>query len=417
MKPYSYQAKIIDEKPLKTGLWLGCGTGKTFIGLALSYRNVLVVTPKTIRDDQVWERQLEKMGGCEATNITFLKVISKEEFRRDADILPKFDTLILDESHTICGLTANTKSRQRVQYPKASQTFEAAQRYIERTSPERVYLCSATPIKNPMSVLAAAWLLGRKWDFYHWRETFMVKLRMPGRMEVWAAKKDIATKDRLAKAVQSLGYTGRLSEFTDVPEQTHVVKHIPLTGDQEKTLKTLPSLYPDAIVLVGKKHQVEQGVLTGDEFSKSQTFETGKVDAILDLCEEYEKVLVFAKYTAQIEFLEQALKKIGRPVYVLSGKTKDRGALIREAEESESCIVICQSQISAGYELPSFRCTVFASESWSYVDHEQSLGRTLRMNRLEKNLYVYLVSGTIDKAVREALTTKKDFSERVFLKL
>lgn len=413
MKPYSYQAKIINEDPLIAGLWLGCGTGKTFVALSLAEGNVLVVAPKTIRDDQVWERQLGKMN----SKVTFLKVISKEEFRRDWESLPKFNTTIFDESHTVCGLTANTRSRARQEYPRASQIFEAVHAYLKRTKPKRVYLCTASHVKNPMAVLAAAWLLGREWDFYNWRQTFMVKIPMPGRREIWTPRKDSETKDRLARAVQSLGYVGRLSDFADVPEQTHITKHTPLTSQQEKALKELPMLYPDPIVLIGKKHQVEQGVLTGDEFSVSQAFETGKIEAILELKEEYEKILVFAKYTLQIELIASELTRAGIKVYTLTGATKDRGAMIKEAEESDNCVVVCQSQISAGYELPSFRCTVFASESWSYVDCEQAIGRTLRMNRLEKNLYVYLVSGTIDKAVREALFTKKDFSERVYLKL
>ena len=414
MKPYKHQQEVIDKDPKVTGLWYGTGTGKTFLALSLAEGNTLVVAPKTVRDDKVWERQLGKMG---VTKITFLKVISKEDLRRDYGSLPRFDTVILDESHVLSGLTANVKYVKKQAIPKASQVFEAAQSFIKRTNPKRLYLCTATPVKNPMAVLASAWLLSKDWDFYTWREAFMFRLPMPGRAEIWTPKKDSATKDRLAKAVKSLGYTGRLSDFFDVPEQTHIVKHIPLTKSQEDAIKELPMEFPDPIVLVGKKHQVEQGVLSGNEFEKSKVFETGKVDAILDMCEEYDKVLVFAKYTAQIDMIAKAVEKAGITVYVLSGQTKDRRTLIKEAEESSRCVFIAQSQISAGYELPSFRCTVYASESWSLIDNVQSIGRSLRAGKLAPNLYVYLVSGTIDKAVREALLTKNDFSERVFLKI
>lgn len=402
---YSHQKKIIDEDPLKTGLFLSCGTGKTLTALLLAEGNTLIVAPKTIRDDKVWERQFEK-----TSNNIFIKVLSKEEFKRDHTKLPRFDTVIFDESHTVCGLTANIRYRKRLEVPKASQIFEACQAYIERTNPTRIYLATATPIRNPMAVLAAAWLLGRSWDFYNWRSIFYTRIPMPGRAQIWMPKKDEDTKNRLAKAVQGLGYTGRLSDFTDVPEQTHIVKNIPLTAEQVKALKEVPMNYPDPIVLVGKKHQIEQGFLNDTEVVY---FDNGKIDAIIEMTEQYEKILVFAKYTAQIKMIEKALKNI--PVFVLTGATKDRRSLIKEAEESDRCVVICQSQISAGYELPSFRCTIFASESWSYVDHEQSLGRTLRMNNLAKNLYVYLVSGPIDKSVRDTLLMKKDFSERIYL--
>lgn len=416
MKPYKHQQEVIDKNPKITGLWYGTGTGKTFLALSLAQSNTLVIAPKTIRDDHIWERQLEKMENQHL--ISFLKVMSKEEFRRDYETLPKFDTVIIDESHTVCGLTPNIKYKNKQAIPKASQLFEACQAYLSRIKPSRLYLCTATPVKNPMAVLASAWLLGHTdWDFHNWRQTFYTRLPIPGRAEIWTPKKDSDTKDRLAKAVKSLGYTGKMSDFTDVPEQTHIIKHIPLTASQEKRLKELPYEFPDPLVLVGKKHQVEQGVLKGNEFEKSQIFESGKIEAILDLCEQYEKVLIFAKYTEQVKQIEKEIKAAGIPVYCLTGETKDRGLLIKNAESSLRCVVIAQSQISAGYELPSFRCTIYASQDWSYVNLAQSWGRSLRINALAPNLYVYLLSGDIDNAVYKSLENKNDFSERVFLKL
>jgi Helicase conserved C-terminal domain len=414
MKPYKHQQEVIDKDPKYSLFAFGCGCGKTFLALSLAEGNTLVICPKTIRDAKTWENQLRSIV---VHKISFLKVISKEEFKRDYESLPKFNTVIIDEVHTVLGLTPNIRYKNKMPIPKASQLFEACREYLKHNNPERLYLCTATPVKNPMSVLAAAWLLGKDWNFYNWRDTFMVRLPMPGRAEIWGVKKDSNSKDQLAKAVKSLGFTGKLSDFADVPPQTHIVKHIPLSASQEKRLKEIPMEYPDPIVLVGKQHQIEQGVLKGNEFEKSETFESGKIDAILDLCEQYDKVLVFAKYTEQIELITGASKKSGVPVYTLTGATKDRGALIKEAEASDRCLVVCQSQISAGYELPSFRCTIYASESWSIVDHVQSVGRSLRMNKLAPNLYVYLVSGKVDKAVRDSIINKKDFDARVYLKL
>lgn len=412
MKLYKHQEDLIKKDPKKTGIWWGTGTGKTLAALSLAEGNTLVITTKTVRDDKTWERQFGKII---SSKVIFLKVISKEDLRRDYESFPRFNTVIIDESHTICGLTPNVRYVKKQPIPKASQLFDSCKQYLTRISPDRLYLCTATPIKNPMSVLAAAWLLNKDWDFYEWRSIFYFKLPTPGYSEIWVPKRDNETKDRLAKAVKSLGVTGRLSDFTDVPQQTHVIKNIPLSKEQIITLGELPMLYPDPIVLVGKRHQVEQGVLSGNEFEEAQTFQTGKIDAILDMCEQYEKVLVFAKYTAQIQLINKALDKEKIPVYMLTGQTKDRETLIKDANNSERCVVICQSQISAGFELPTFRCTVYASESWSYIDFDQSLGRTLRINNLASNLYVYLISGKVDKRVREALENKQDFSERIFI--
>lgn len=413
---YKHQLDIIAEDEEKVGLFLGCGTGKTLTALHLAEGKVLVVAPKTTVQDTTWEKNLYLANDFNQIRPLSITTISKETFRRDHRKLPKFDTVIFDEAHTIAGLNPDTRQRNRQEIPRASQLFEAVQEYLERTNPKRVYTVTATPTRSPMCVLALAWILGREWDFYDFRSAFYVPIKM-GYRKIWMPRKDNESKERLGRAVQKLGYTGRMSDYFDVPDQTFVVKQIPLTTSQEKMLKELPLEYPDPLVLTGKKHQVEQGVLAGTHFCDSQVFDTGKLEAISDLCDEYPKVLIFAKYTEQIHLIEKYLKKRKLSVHLLTGQTKDKGAIIKQAEESESCVVIAQASISAGYELPSFRCTIYASQSYSYVDKEQSEWRTLRSNNLAKNLYVYLISGQVDNAVYKTLQNKEDFHEAIFAKV
>ena len=408
MKLYNHQQEIINADPKKIGLFLGTGSGKSATALTLSQGKTLVVCPKILRDDKTWQRNLEKLG--KKLNLT---VLSKEEFKRDWGTLPKFDTVILDEVHTLTGITPTIKWVKKVPQPKTSQMYEACVNYLNKHAPERLYLLTATPTRNAMSVYGLGKMLGRTWDFYQFRSIFYMPVMMNFR-EIWMPKKDIQTQEKLAKLVKELGHTGRLEDWFDVPEQTHKIVNIELTLEQKKKLKELPLEFPDPLVLVGKKHQVEQGVLKGNQFEPSQSFSTGKLEAIEDLYEEFGKVLVFAKYTEQIEQIKKHFKDF--PVFSITGATKDRGLVIQMAENSPHCIIIVQSTISAGYELPSFRCTIFASESYSIVDYVQSLGRTLRANNLQKNLYIYLVAGEIDKAIRKAIDLKEDFSEAIYAK-
>ena len=415
MQLYKHQSDIIQVDPKKCGLFLGCGTGKTLTALHLARGHTLVVAPKTTVEDQTWEKNLKIMSGNQSLKIF---VISKETFRRDHESLPAFNTVIFDECHTVAGLTPMTKQVKGKIYPKGSQLFDAVREYLARTKPERIYTVTATPIRSPMCVLGIAWILGRDWDFYQFRDAFYSEVRM-GNRRIWMAKKDQATKNRLGAAVQKLGYTGRMSDYFDVPTQTFIVKNVGLTTEQEKKIKELPLDFPDPIVLVNKKHQVEQGVLKGNEFEASETFSNNKLEAIADLVEEYPKVLIFAKYTEQIEQIGHHIATMypEKGLLLLTGATKDRGLLLQDAETSSNCVVIAQSSISAGYELPSFRCTIYASMSYSFVDKEQSEWRTLRANALDKNLYVYLIAGQVDKGVYTALQNKQDFHEAQFAKV
>lgn len=431
MNLYAHQKKIIDEDPKKCGLWLGTGSGKTRIALELAKGDVLVICPKTQKEDRNWEREYRKIAEDRVrgyyknetakTIKDRLTVVSKEEFRRDSHLLPRFHAVCVDEAHTALGVTPNTRQLNRKMIPKASQLYDALEAYLERTKPERLYLCTATIVKSPMTVWAARQLLGHnKKDklssFLSWRDQFYVRLPMPGR-EVYAPRHDAKTKDLLAKYVRECGYVGRLEDYFDVPDQTFKTVHVALKEPQVRRLKELPMEFPDPLVLVGKKHQVENGILSGDEYNAPEEFENGKITKIIELSEEFPRLIIFAKYSAQIRAIEKALKKEKKPVLTLTGETKDRRRLFLEAEKRLNCAVICQSQISAGWELPSYPVMVFASMSYSFVDRVQAEGRILRANALKKNLYIDLVvKGGVDEAVQDAISNKKDFDVALYAK-
>lgn len=291
------------------------------------------------------------------------------------------------------------------------------QEYLELKPPSRLYLVTATIIRSPMTVWAATKLLGKDFDFYNWRQTFYVRLPMPGR-EVYIAKDDSETKNKLANVVKAFGYVGRLGDYFDVPDQTYRTIHLELTEEQKKRIKELPLEYPEPIVLLGKKHQVENGVLAGDEFKAPESFKNAKIEKLLELAEEFPRMVIFAKYTAQIAQIASAFEDMPHKVFILDGSTKDRGALIKEANECYCGVFIAQAQVSAGWELPEWPVMVFASMSYSVVDRIQGEGRILRANALKKNLYIDLViKGGIDEAVHESISNKQDFNERIYLKI
>lgn len=425
MKLYDHQQKIIDDDPKKCGLWLGTGSGKTRTALLLARGRTLVIAPKTQVEDRNWERELKELMRIEAfekgTSVRrALVVISKETFRRDHATLPIFDTVIIDEAHTVLGVTPNTCQRKRVQYPKASQVFEAVEDFIRRTKPTRLYLCTATIVKSPLTVWAARWLLGKiKGDkmksYLFFRNSFYTRLPMPGR-EVYSPKRDSKTKDLLATLVRDCGYVGRLEDYFDVPEQTFKTEYVDLTAPQQKRLKSLAIQFPDPIVLIGKRHQLENGILSGDEYNSAEYFPNAKLEKILEYADEFPRMIIFAKYRGQIREIENVLRKAKKRTYTLTGDTKDRGSLISEVKKRLNYVLICQAQISAGWEVPECPVMIFASCTYSFVDRVQAEGRILRANALKKNLYIDLVvKGGIDEAVQNAITNKKDFDERIYL--
>ncbi len=417
---FDHQKRIIAEDKKVTGLFLGTGAAKTLTALLLAKGKTLVICPKTQKEDGNWEREARKY----VIKLDF-DVVSKETFRSMmlAGGVKKYDTIIVDEAHTCLGVTPSIRYVKKQAVPKTSQLFEALELYVKTMKPSRVYLCTATIMRSPMTVWGAAKILGHDWNFYEFRSAFYVRLPMPGR-EVWTAKSDDETKERLALAVKKLGYVGRLEEFFDVPAQTHKVVYIELSAKQKARIKEMAIEYPDPLVRVGKIHQIENGVLAGDEFNASESFESAKLDSILDLAVEYSRMVVFVKYTAQIDDLATSLSEKGHKVLILDGRTKDRGAVILEANKSKECIFIAQAQVSSGWQLGKtkdhpeyydYNCMIFASRTYSFVDLDQALGRIQRADNIKKNLYVYLVTkGGTDEAVHKALESKKDFNEKLY---
>lgn len=417
---YNHQIKIIGDDQKWVGIFTGTGTAKTRTALEMAEGRTLIICPKQQREDRTWQRNASKFH-----IVCNLTVVSKEDFKRDWQTLPAFDTVIIDECHNNLGVTANTCQRKGITVPKTSQIFEATLLYLRKFPPTRFYLCSATPISpaNPMNLWAIATLMRKDWSYLDFRSKFYVEIRI-GQRRVWVAKKDQATKQHLAELVKRFGYTGALSEFFDVPEQTHREVKIDLTPEQKVAVAHMTQTEADPLVRRARLRTIENGVLYGQKVEQisdtedrmtpeTKFYPSKKIDYILERAIEFPKLLIFANYKAQIHAIATALKEEGYNVSTLTGETKDRANLIIDAENAPAHIVIAQSSISSGYELPSFPCVIYASKSWQYVHYEQSLGRVLRSNRLKKNLYIHLVVDGCDGDCHKAIMSGVDFAEKL----
>lgn len=419
MKAYQHQQKIIDEDKKKCGIFTGTGTGKSFLTLNLAEGKTLIICPKQQKLDELWQRENKKWE----TNKD-LTVISKEDLRKRWNELPAFTTVIIDESHNNVGVMPAYVQRHKVQIPKTSQIFETTKNFLRKYPPKRLYLLSATPAPKPLSVWAIGILLGQDWDFAQFREMYYTEIRM-GMRRIWIPKKGEAIRQRLADLIKKLGYTGAISDFADLPDQIDKTVEIELSEAQKDGLTNLMFTEADPLVRGSKARSIENGVLYGKRIevlggkteqmsNKTTIFPSKKIDYILERAMEFPKLLIFANFTAQILEIEKALKKEGYNVSTLTGTTKDRTFLKKVEESDEPHIVIAQSSVSAGWELPSFPCCIFASLSWRVVDHIQGRGRISRMNRLKKNLYIYLVvKGGKDKACYDAIRAGDDFIEKM----
>jgi len=410
---YNHQKEIVEnahkDYGFWHGLWLGCGSGKTRIALTLAEGDILIICEKQQRDEEIWQKEMEEMGIEKQ-----ITVISKEDFRLDKFEYRKYDTVILDEATWAMGVRPTERQKNYVKFPDTSNTFLKLQKFLKDIKPKRFYPVTATITKTPMTVFAAGVLLGKVSfsDYHLFRDIYYFPLLMKTWNPIYTVKK--GTEDRLAKFVNSLGYTGKLSDWKDVPPQTYITKKVDLTAEQKRYLKEDLMQYESNSAKNAKRHQIENGVLLGNEFEKDIFIKDNKIEAIKDYVIQFDKIIIVAKWTAQIEKIRKELSTLYPHVYVLNGKTKNRKELNEKLQKMDKYILIVQAGVAKGWNLKKCGAIVFASNDYKWEDYNQMQGRVQRADNIKKNVYINIVSDydkSMDQRVFKRLELGEDFND------
>lgn len=390
MELYKHQQKIVNEFPKKHLLAHGTGTGKTVTSLALAQKantTTLIICPKSIKEQ--WIERAPK----EYT------VLTKEEFKKKARELPKYNCLIIDEAHNFSGMK--------------SQMSKILIWYIKKHAPTYIYLLTATPyMSSPWSIYRLAQILGVEWGYMTFKTRFFQTVYM-GRLAVPVVKKGI--EPQIAKLVASLGSTVSLEDCVDVPDQIFEVEYFDLTREQKQAIKDIKTQDTNHIVKWTRIHQVCGGTLRGDGYTEDAEYKSEKMDRLLELVKEHKKIVVVCRYNNEVYSLAKKIKD--KKVFVITGQEKDRHGVVSGANNSDDCVAIINAACSEGYELPSFPIMVFYSYDFSLKNYIQIMGRIQRINNIKKNVYLSLVvKGTIDEDVYKCILKKEDFHLALYKK-
>jgi superfamily II DNA or RNA helicase len=385
---YKHQIDVLDRNPPRYGLFHSTGTGKTITGISLANINcssVLVVVPKTNKGD--WEANMKLH--C---NVPEWRVITKEEFKREAPTLKAYHGVIIDEGHHFAGIK--------------SQLSKTMMAYLKKHNVIYRWIMTATPyLSTPLNIYTLARLLGHEWNYGYFTNQFFYKINMGGRM---ITKQKPNTEKELSKLVRAIGETIDIGELVVLPEQKYKTVYLEMMEPQVKAIMELDE--PVFITRWTKKHQIENGFQYHEDGTRNYVNE--KSEWILKEIPKHKKIAIFCRYKEQIAQYKSLIKYMypDLPVFELHGDIKDRYTVIHEADEAPEAIILIQSECSAGYELPSFAFIIFASLSFSYVSYVQGLGRFLRINKLKENTYVHLVVDGVDSDIYDCIMRKEDFS-------
>lgn len=151
-----------------------------------------------------------------------------------------------------------------------------------------------------------------------------------------------------------------------------------------------------------KLHQLTGGWLNGEEIHR------GKLQALISILEELEPdepVVVFARFTKDIDNIRAAGMYLDRGVLELSGKVKET----KEWQAGQAPILAAQISSGAmGIDLTRAAYCIYYSVGTSLGDYLQSEARVHRPGQERSVSYYHLVAkGTIDASIRRALRQRQ----------
>lgn len=399
-KLFKHQEEFLQLMPDKHLLCWEMGTAKTRTAIEWAKKlgiRPLIVVPKGLVKG--WQRECKKWG------LTSYTLITKERFRADAHLLPKFDAIIIDEAHYFAG---------------KSQMHKAMLAYTRLHKSKHILCLTGTPyMRHAWNVYRLGLVLGANqkipsWSYPTFDNTFFNHIRMGYRV-VPVPKTDDTTKKRLSAFVNLIGSTKKLSECVDVPASQEYPEYIEQTKEQKQGVADLTIVEP--MVRYTKEQQIMGGFLKEDEYTPEQSFATNKLTRLEELVSQNEKIMVVCKYRHELTHLEAHFKKLQRTVFVLHGDVKDRDTVVQAARTSDECVLLVGAQISEGWEIPEIETMVFYSHSFSLKDYVQMKGRIQRINDLRPRCYVHLlVEDSVDEEVYKSLMNKEDFLSHIYAK-
>lgn len=422
-------------------LGMGCGKTKVAIDLICSlplHRRVLVFCPKSVV--AVWPRQFALHAGkpvfvlplgegrlseraAEAQAfistpgteprvvVANYEAIGTETACEFADwaLKVKWDLLVMDEIH-------------RIKSPSGIRS-----RYLSRLSdriPRRIGL-SGTPL--PHSPLDAYGqyraldkaVLGKSFTAFRARYA-VVNPIFPGKVEKFIHQEE------LSRRMGSIMIQVRSEDALDLPEAVHSEVAVVLTPRTRAVYKRMEDDFvtwaesggpevtaANALARLLRLQQIAAGVLQDGESVTRVGSE--KVAALEDLLEDLpadEPVVVFARFRADLDGIQEACRRLGLEHAELSGRMNQLDLWQRGGAR------VLAAQIQSGKEgidLTRARRAVYYSLGFSLGDYEQSLARIRRPGQQAGTVfYHHLVArNTVDEKVYEALKEKRQVVEAV----
>lgn len=304
-------------------------------------------------------------------------------------------------------------------------------------------IMTGTPVANaPMDLFMQFQFLDENiigtGDFYSFRNRYAVMGGYEGREII-----GYQNMEELIELVSPYVFQVRKSEvLTELPPKVYEVREVRFNEKQRELYKDLAkknrAVMGDRGLTVNtvlermlRLQEICGGIVTfernPDIYNKSKyehsriPGENPKVEELLSITEEYQvSTIIWCRFIEEIHMVTEALvKKYGADQVVqIYGKVseEDRDRNVQELFQTKKArfLVGNASTGGTGLNMTAAELVVYYSNSFNYVERDQSEDRAHRIGQTKSVLYIDLVmEKSVDGAILEALKNKKDVSEFV----
>ena len=423
-----------------TALLMEMGTGKTITSIAITgalyltakIHRVLVVAPLSIVG--VWDEEFQKFADFDYTlavltgtgtkkadtlrhmqgeSLQVAVVNYESAWRLEKEIIAwQPDLVIADEGHKI--------KSHNISASKAMHRIGAKAGY-------RLLLTGTVITNKAIDVFSQYKFLNSSvfgGSFYVWRNRYFDMVGYGSHTPVLKR----TMEQELMKRLHSIAFRATKVECLDLPEMTDIIRYVDL---EPAALRVYHDLVKDSYAELGQSEvtvtniltrllrlsQLTGGFIGDDESSTPQRISTAKQsaleDIIDDVLQEGKKLVVIARFVAEIKAICRLLDKQGIHYSCIMGGVKDREKQVSEFQNNPDTQVFVGQIATAGLgiTLTAASTMVFFSLDYSMSNFEQAKARIHRVGQKANCTYIYLTArGTVDEKVLESLRSKADLA-------
>lgn len=462
---FGYSKERDDFHPPKAGgagfgLLFEMGCGKTLTAIAIAgalwkydlAQKILVVAPSSVCS--VWPKELEEtasfpfaaevLTGSKHKRLEALErlkkrkgaqvaVINYESLWRDGifEALEKWgpDLIIADES-------------QRIKNHLAIQS-----KALHRLGAKATYrlILSGTPIQNHVIDIFSQFkfldpsTFGS--NFYAFRNQYAVMGGFNGHQII--GYKNLST---LRNRAQYVSYRVTKAEALDLPEQVFENRYVQLAPKDRSLYNRLiresfaeldsggEVSAPTVLTKLLRLQQLTGGFLKADDKERPERVHTAKLEALMemvkDLMDSGQKVVVFARFTAELDLISKTLEELGIYYGRIDGQTPmqpkrcqktgerihSRAEVVEDFQTFDGPMVfLAQIQTAGlGITLHAASTAIFYSLDFNFANYSQALARIHRIGQHHPCTYIHIVAeNTVDEKVLKALAAKEDLAKSI----